>query len=249
MEKESDYLVRNPKRITEHLTDIFKKKCIISAQFGENNASFLTAIIALNLNNNTLTLDCAPTELLNKQLLNAEKVLFRTEMDGIKISFSGKDIRKSKDANQAMLEMPIPNTIFWRQRRQFYRVKIPLAHVGSFCEIFFSADRGDGGSDTYSAKFRLTDISLSGFSLLNSDAKFASHFELNKPFTQCTLYLHDATHSSTSVVVKDITNIQANATASQQRIGCFITDVTPAFESSIQRYMQDIERKIKNIAG
>ncbi len=249
MEKESDYLVRNPKRIVEHLTDIFKKKCIISAQFGENNASFLTAIVDLDINNNTLKLDCAPTELLNKQLLNAAKVLFRTEMDGIKISFSGKGIRKSKDTNQAMFEMPIPNPIFWMQRRQFYRVKIPLAHVGSFCEFFFSTDHEDGSTDTYSAKFRLSDISLSGFSLLNSDAKFASHFELNQSFTQCTLYLHDATHSTISFIVKDITNIQANTTATQQRIGCFITDVTPAFESSILRYMQDIERKIKNISG
>lgn len=249
MEKESDYLVRNPRLIAEHLTDIVKKKCIISAEFDENKAAFLTAIVELDRKNNILKLDCGPTELLTNQLLNSAKVLFRTEMDGIKVSFGGKGIKKSKSNDHTVLEMPLPSTIFWMQRRQFYRVKIPLSHVGSFCEMTYRTEHADGGIDTQSARFRLSDISICGFSFLNSDVEFNSHFDPNKSVIQCTLYLHEAGHSSTDFIIKDVADIKASATTTQQRIGGLFTGLTPAFESSILRYMQNIERQTKNIAG
>lgn len=249
MEKESDYLVRNPRLIAEHLTDIVKKKCIISAQFDENKASFLTAIVELDLKNNILKLDCGPTELLTNQLLNSATVLFRTELNGIKISFGGKGIKKSKSNDHTVLEMPLPSTLFWMQRRQFYRVKIPLSHVGSFCEITFRTEHTDGSVETQSARLRLSDISICGFSLLNPDTALNSHFETNKTVTHCTLYLHEAAHSNTGFIIKYVTNTKANSTTTQQRIGCVFTGLTPAFESSILRYMQNIERQTKNIAG
>lgn len=94
MEKESDYLVRNAKMIYGHLTDLVKNKCIIAANFGEDNASFLTTIVELDQKANLLALDVAPNEQLNRQLLTSAKVLFRTEFDGIKVSFRGKAIKK-----------------------------------------------------------------------------------------------------------------------------------------------------------
>lgn len=249
MEKESDYLVRNPRLIAEHLTDIVKKKCIISAEFDENKAAFLTAIVELDRKNNILKLDCGPTELLTNQLLNSAKVLFRTEMDGIKVSFGGKGIKKSKSNDHTVLEMPFPSTLFWMQRRQFYRVKIPLSHVGSFCEMTFRTEHADGSVETQSARLQLSDIGIGGFSFLNPDIELNSHFETNKVVTHCNLYLHEAAHSTTGFIIKYVTNTKANPTATQQRIGGLFTGLTPAFESSILRYMQNIERQTKNIAG
>lgn len=247
MGNESDYLVRNAKLIVGYLTDIFKKKCILSAHFGENNASFLTAIVELDPKNNTLKLDCAPTEPLNQQLLNSPKVLFRTEMDGIKVSFSGKAITKTKSGAHAAFSMPIPASIFWMQRRHYYRVRVPLSHVGSYCEITFRTAQEDGGILTQTAMFRLSDISIGGVSFLCPDAQFARHFESDKSFTECTLYLHESNRAGIGLVVKDITEIRASTTTTQHRIGCVFTEIAPTFESCIQRYMQDIERQIKNI--
>lgn len=247
MENESNYLIRNSKLIFSHLTDLVKKKCIISAHFGENNTSFLTAIVELDQKNNVLKLDCGPTELLNKQLLNSSKVLFRTEMDGIKVSFSGKDIKKSKHADHAVFTMPIPSAIFWMQRRHYYRVKIPLSHAGSYCEITFRVTNEDGSTGIQTVNFRLSDISISGFSFLNPNTEFVSHFEADKPFSECTLYLHDGNQSNIGFIVKDTIKIKSTVTTNEQRIGCLFTEITPTFESSILRYMQDIERQMKNI--
>lgn len=249
MNKESDYLIRNPKVIAEHLGNIYRKKCLISAHFGEHNASFLTAILGLDSKNDILKLDGAPTELLNRQLLNSGKVLFRTEIDGIKVSFSGKGIKQSQDAGQLAYELPLPSTIFWMQRRQYYRVKIPLSHVGSFCEIEFSTGQPDGSIETKTANVRLSDISICGLSLITADNQFVNDFAANQSINQCTLHLHDGGHANVGIVFKNVAKIQVGPTVSQQRIGCQLTNVSPNFESSIQQYMQNIERQMRNIGG
>lgn len=247
MQNESDYLVRNPKLIVDYLTDIFKSKCLISAHFGENNAFFLTAIIELDPKHNSLKIDCAPTELLNNQLLNSSKVLFRTEIDGIKASFSGKSIKISKSYDQPAFEMPIPNSIFWLQRRQFYRVKVPLSHTGTYCVIARQTNDELDAPLSRAAVFSLADLSITGLALLNPDPELACLFSTKTAFTDCTLFLHESTHANIDFAIKNITEIKVNANTTQQRIGCLITKVTPSFESSIQRYMRCIERQLKNI--
>jgi len=249
MPNESDYLVRNQKRIVEYLTDLFKGKCIISAHFGDNNASFLTAILELDPKNNIIKLDTAPSELLNKQLLSAAKVLFRTEINGIKVSFSGKNIKKTTSNDGTAFEMPLPTALFWMQRRQFYRVKVPLAHHGSYCKILCRSEAKSEGAEeiVQTGKFKIADLSITGFAFLNPDPSFTGHFAEGNSFHECCLYLHEGSYSDVSFTIKDITVVKLTPTTSQQRIGCLFTDVSPTFQSGIQRYMQDIERQQKNV--
>jgi flagellar brake protein len=247
MENENDYLVRNQKVIAEHLTDIYKSKCILSAYFGENNTSFLTAILELDLKNNILKIDSAPSDLLNRLLLNSPKVLFRTQIDGIKVSFSGKNIKKSKHGDHPVFEMPIPSAIFWMQRRQFYRVKVPLAHSGTLCEVTFTDDEDTDTPIITKCKFRLADISIKGMALLNPNPELNDRFEFDKTFTNCKLFLHEGVFNEVGFVIKYISESKVTAHSNQQRIGCRFTEISNSFETYIQRYMQDIEIQLKNI--
>ena len=249
MEKDSDYLVRNPKLITEYLTSIYKNKCILTAHFGEHNASFLTAILELDAKNMTMKIDAAPSEILNKQLLNAVKVLFRTQIDGIKVSFRGKGIKRSLSDGHPAFEMPLPSSIFWMQRRQFFRVKVPMFHSGSYCEITTCRDDEDLPDGNKKALFRIVDLSVSGFAFMNSDPNYAALFTSDMSFTSCKLHLNDGPDSSVSFVIKSVAEMKVGPTATEQRVGCLFTDISPVFESNIQRYMQTIERQQKNIGG
>lgn len=248
MENESDYLVRNAKLVFGHLSDLIKKKCIVSAHFGEHKQSFLTTIIDLDPKANLITLDVAPTELLNRQLLNAAKVLFRTEYEGIKVSFRGKSIRKSQSDGHPVFAMPIPDAIFWMQRRQFYRVKVPLSHKNSLCEIKLGTENEDGGTDSQTKAFNLSDLSISGFSFLSPDTKLADFLLPDTEFKECVLSLNNGSQAHVGFVIKNVTNVRSSPTSYQHRIGCKLTDVPPAFESHIQRYMQEIELQQKNLS-
>ncbi len=247
MEKESDYLVTSAKLILGHLADLIKKKCIIAAQFGEHNQSFLTTIIDIDQKAKLLLLDVAPTELLNSQLLGSAKVLFRTEYEGIKVSFRGKAIKKSQHDGHPVFAMPIPDAIFWMQRRQFYRVKVPLSHKNSTCEIRFNTEGDDGTTETQTKVFNLCDLSIAGFSFLNPDTAIADLLLPDTEIAECALFLNDGSRANVSAVIKGVTNVRASPTTYQHRVGCKFTMLPPIFENSVQRYMQDIELQQKNM--
>lgn len=242
MPLESDYLVRNPRLVLEYFQELISKKCLITAHFGELNTGFLTTIVDLNKEKRQLSLDCAPSEKLDQQLLSSSKVLFRTEINGIKVSFSGKDIKKTKLGDEPVFTFPIPDSIFWMQRRQYYRVKIPLSHTGSYCRLNLLAE-----DKLETVTFRLHDLSLKGFSFMNPDPRWSEFLKPDTMIEECTLHLQSGSHAGIGFTIKDVNKVQVNTITVQDRVGCALHPVSPAFETSIQRYMQEIELQQKNI--
>jgi len=243
MANQSDYLVKNAKMVLNHFNELVTKKCLISAHFGDRNVSFLTTIIDLDKGSNIINLDCAPSEALDQQLLSSPKVLFRTEVDGIKVSFSGKGIKKIKIGEDWVLSMPIPDAIFWMQRRKYYRVKIPLSHTHSYCRITFKTDDDQMETQT----FRLHDLSIMGFSFLNPDPKWRDQLQPDCEFADCILHLNNGNQALISFAIKNNVEVRANTLGVQDKIGCLLGPLPPSFETSVQRYMQEIELQQKNI--
>ena len=242
MVTDSDYLVKNAKMVFSHFSELVTKKCLISAHFGQRDNSFLTTIVGLDKKNNILDLDCAPLETLDQQLLTSSKVWFCTELDGIKVSFSGKGIKKIKVGSDWVLSMPIPDAIFWMQRRQYYRVKVPLSHSNSYCRITFKT-----GDTAETCTFQLNDLSIGGFSFFNPEPKWSEQLQPDCEFFDCTLHLNNGNQADISFVVKNHTQARNNPPSHQDRIGCMFHPLAPSVEASIQRYMQEIELQLKNI--
>lgn len=242
MATDSDYLVKNAKVVFNHFNELLTKKCLISAHFGDKNASFLTMIVDLDKKNNLIKLDCGPSETVDKQLLESSKVLFRTEIDGIKASFSGKSITKVNAGNDWALSMPIPDTIFWLQRRQFYRVKIPFSHSSSVCRLKLQAEPDE---PEQSINFQMCDLSITGFSFYNTDPKWTEQLQPDTEFRDCNLLLNNGNQALVSFVIKNNIQMRSSSLTMQDRIGCLFINVPTSFETNIQRYIQDIELQQK----
>lgn len=245
MASDSDYLVKNAKVVFNHFNELLTKKCLISAHFGDRNTSFLTMIVDLDKKNNLIKLDCGPSETVDNHLLESSKVLFRTEVDGIKASFSGKSITKVKTGNDWAFSMPIPDVIFWLQRRQFYRVKIPFSHSSSFCRLNLQLAESDQTEQSIS--FQLCDLSITGFSFFNIDPKWSEQLQPDTEFHDCNLHLNNGNQALVSFVIKNNIQVRSSSVTLQNRIGCLFINVPTSFETNIQRYMQDIELQQKNI--
>lgn len=243
MSDESNFIVRNPRLILGYLDDLIQKKCLIAAYFGDKNSSFLTTIVELDKKNKTLMLDSAPTNALDDELLASDKTLFRTDYEGIKVSFRGEAIRKIKKGNSWTLAMPMPNSLFWMQRRQFYRVKVPLSHHGSYFRPSQLA-----GSDA--VLLPLIDLSISGLALLNTaiDDEWAKNLSAGHQWLEGRLYLETGETCVVKLNVVYVNEIRANSIQMHQRIGCSFEELPTNFDSHIQRYMQEVELLHKNIA-
>ncbi|MCQ8102918.1 flagellar brake protein [Methylomonas sp. SURF-2] len=243
MATQSDYIVKNAKMVLNHFHELVSKKCLISAHFGDRNTSFLTTIVELDPKKKLLQLDCGPSETVDNQLLAADKVLFRTEYNGIKVSFSAKNIQKIQAGGESVLSMPIPDSIFWMQRRQYYRVKIPFSHGGSYCQLNFKSEADDSQE---TVRFQLYDLSMTGVAFLNPDPKWAERLQPDCQFVDCSLHLNNGNHAVVAFVIKNNVKVRGGTLTPQDKIGCLFQGMPTNFETSIQRYMQEIELQQKN---
>jgi flagellar brake protein len=237
MESKSNFAIKNEKEIFNKLSLLHKKNCLLAAHFGDNDETFITTLLDINAKKKILALDYGPKEYINKQVLASKLVTFKTDLTGIQIQFSGKKLTKAQYGKQSAFVMPIPDTIIWRQRREFYRVKTPFTHPAC-CKITLE--------DDLHITLPLNDISISGFALLNETKEISNQLIPMTQFENCTLTLPEAGEGNISIIIRN--KIAANPAKPDkiQRIGCEFTKIEPTFQSTIQRYMQRIELKSRS---
>jgi c-di-GMP-binding flagellar brake protein YcgR len=247
METESNYLIANPKLVLDKLNSLIKNRCIVSAFFGDPEISFMTSIISIEPKKKIIELDCAQDEKLNTQLLNSAKVQFRTEIDGIKVSFAGKNIKQTKSNGEKVFTMPLPESVFWMQRRQYYRVKIPSAHTHCYCEVLLQIETDVDGEIImmpHISRFKLEDLSITGLAYHNTTPAFANLMRPSMQYTNSILRLHDDndTEIRFSFEIINVNKIRSSGGGIiAQRVGCKFTELPIGFEDILQRYIQDIE--------
>ena len=235
MNYEPDCIIRNKQQIIKQLNLLIKQKVLCYLFFGENE-SFITTLVDMDPSKDQILLDSGPKDYLNRRLANATTIKFRTVFSGIKVAFEGNNIKPSTFQGQAAFSMPIPQELLWQQRRQFYRVKSPLSKT-SYLRIIL-----DG---TPPAHLQLYDLSISGFSILNELSELSEILTLDREFEDCQLILDNTFADTVSFRIRNINALNPNKPDKTQRIGCQFTAIPTAFESGIQRYMQQIERENK----
>ena len=235
MEYESAFLIRNPEKIISKLSILLKSKCLLTAYFGDNDDSFITTILNIYIENNYLTFYHGPKEDLIEQLLNSPKITFKTEYLGIKVAFEAIKYGKNSASGIPIFVIPIPESILWIEARDFYRVKSPVSK-SSYCQLTLK------NQDPINLK--LYDISLIGFSVLNASSEISALMIPDTHFEQCKLILADTGEDTISFKIRRSKHIinPENLTR-MEKIGCKFTRITPAFETTIQRYMQQIEKE------
>ncbi|OQW75204.1 MAG: hypothetical protein BVN35_08865 [Proteobacteria bacterium ST_bin11] len=245
---EDEYAIINPKLIANYLLEIQQRNCILSARYGANNQAFLTAIVKIDLKRNALEIDVAPKQELTDSLLLSKRVYFSTQVDGIEAAFQGVNIKLGKGEHGAVLTMPLPDRLHWRQRRNYYRVKVPQSHVGTYCQFGLNMTDANGEQSAMIKQFKLMDIGLCGLALLNPDHVLQQEL-IALDAGNCTLFLHDHEHHHDEVGlhVKYSIDVKTSTISTAHRIGFQFTAISSAFESSVQIYMQSIERMQKNI--
>jgi len=133
MDNDDSAMLHNKAMIINNLSLLVKNKCMVSADLG-GKESVLTAIIAVNHKENTLILDYGSSEHLNKRLLTHSHAKFSTVFNGIQVAFTADKVIKIKYEKEDAFQIPIPNSLYWYNRREYYRVNVPIMNPG-ICEV------------------------------------------------------------------------------------------------------------------
>jgi len=230
----SSFSIQNPKQIISHLSALVKNKCLLSARFGANNESYITTLIGINEKDNTVVLDYGSKEDLNQNILNANKVAFDTDFNGIKVSFVGAGLKKITHKGDPAFSMPIPKSLYWMQRREYYRVKSPLTKP-SYCQLIIENKKP--------VNLKLYDISLTGFAMLNVSKEVSDLMIPGQKIAQSKLILSEAGEGVVSFEICAKYIINPDKLQKIQKIGCKFVNLTRSVEETIQRYMQQIQRE------
>ncbi len=126
-------MLHNRAMIINNLSMLAKQKCMISASLG-GKETVLTFIVAINYKEGTLILDYGSSDYLNKKMLSTPNVKFNTSFIGIEVAFTSDRITLIKYEGEPAFSMPIPSSLYWYNRREYYRVKTPMTNP-SACEI------------------------------------------------------------------------------------------------------------------
>ncbi|MFI3157989.1 MAG: flagellar brake protein [Methylococcaceae bacterium] len=243
MSDTSSFSIHNRRQILHNLSILIKNRCLLSVRFGEGKAFFLSAMLDVDEANNAVIFDYGPKEELNQQLLKATRVTFEADFAGIKCSFKGSMPKITLYNGEAAFTMPIPESIFWLQRREYFRIKSPRSK-SSYCQFTLE--------DKQTVNLLLYDLSLTGFSVLNTSTEVSDFLVSGKEIEQCRLVLSETGEDTVSLKIcsKLIINPDKIAALKIQKIGCSFTRITPLFESIVQRYINQLQREsIQKMSG
>jgi c-di-GMP-binding flagellar brake protein YcgR len=237
---ESPFLIDSPEKVIHHLLILLKNKCLLTAYFGDNDDSFITTILDVHIKNNLLIFYHSPKKDSIEKLLNSPVITFKTRCFGVEVVFDTTGLEKIYHWGVSAFAVPIPASILWMERREFYRVKSPVSK-SSYCQLTLK--------DQEPINLKLYDISVAGFSMLADSKevldllKTPDLMPLYTSFEQCKLVLANTGEDTISFEIRSKYIINPENFNRMEKIGCKFTQITPAFENTIQCYMQQIERE------
>jgi c-di-GMP-binding flagellar brake protein YcgR len=234
MSDSSSFSIQNQRQIISNLVLLLKQKCLIRARFGENNESYITTLLGINEESNTVFLDYGPKDYINNQIVNAEKVIFETEYKGIKVSFIGWALKKTTHKGDPLFSMSIPKTLFWMERREYHRVKIPLSKP-SYCQLILE--------DQEPFNIKLNDLSLSGFAILDQNEDIFNQMVVGTTIEQGKLVLFEKGEYAVSFEIRYNHIVNPDKLQKTQKNGCRFIRLSRLAEDAIQGYMQKIQRE------
>ena len=121
------FMLRGKRQIAQLLQELIDNRCLISAHSGGGH-SFMTAVLRIDEDRERVVLDASPDADANRRALAAERVQCVTLLDHIRIQFSLTGLSSGQEKSHPALSAPIPKEMLRLQRREFFRLKVPLAH-------------------------------------------------------------------------------------------------------------------------
>jgi c-di-GMP-binding flagellar brake protein YcgR len=239
MHYESGFLIHSPEKIIRKLFILLKKKCLLTVYYGDNDDSFITTLLDINIKDNRLIFYHSPKQGSIKEFLDSPVITFKTEYLGVKVVFNSIKLAKIQHEGVSVFAIPIPDSLLWIEARNYYRVKALSFAPPSYCQLALKPDQTP-------IKLKLYDISIAGFSILIDSAEVSNLMVPETHFVQCQIILTDIGEEGTvSFKVKSKYLINPEDPLRVDKVGCKFTKITTVFENTIHRYMGQIERKTR----
>ncbi|MDR2092350.1 MAG: flagellar brake protein [Azoarcus sp.] len=237
------YLLRGRQQIRHLLQDMIDARALISIHILPGSLSFLSTLIMLSEDEERLFLDASSSEAIHRRVLEAERLLCITQLNKIRIQFRVSSIAEVPLEGRPALVAPLPSEILRLQRRDAFRLMVPISHKLK-CLLPESA-RETGGAETRErvVEIPVIDVSASGLSLEIPASKTAPG--VGDTIKDCSLKLPGGLISVNLEVRNHSRRILGDG-REMLRLGCSFIGLPTHAANQIQRYIYQTEREIRS---
>ncbi len=231
VEDQEDFVLDNRVSIMCKLRQLAKSQTMLIANFKGGSQSINTMVIKVLKDWNLVTLDLGPTPELNTQLLESNRVIFKSEVNGVTVRFKANSVIRAKLHGESVFAVPIPTEMLWVQKRQFFRVTIPLG-MPAYCHI-----RQD--NDSSFRKYPILDISAGGLCLDDEHRDF--HLQTGDRLHNCRLELPEFGNGKMILEIRGLYKKQNNGRSKGHLVGCQFHNLGMSFAATLQRYINHVD--------
>lgn len=206
---------------------------------GNTEQSIMTTVLELDDNAQRFIVDCSSDTALNSRFAQADAIVFDTQLDQVNIHFSGGDLELIDYDGQPAFSVPYPPSLRRVQRREFYRVEIPLGEPVS-CIIPII----ELGKPPRRVEARLKDLSVGGLALLELDTEAKLPHQAGITFRDVRLVLPETGEVTVDLVVLRVHTQALPNKKELIELGCKFENISNADSNLIQSYIGRLERRL-----
>ncbi len=230
------YHVDNPLEMCSILKSLMRKPDIITAYYDEAMQNFvLTSVLAVDTKKRNFILDISSDETRNNIFLNSNRVTCKTKCKNVRVEFSIRDLKATKFNNENAFLCSLPQNILYLQRREFYRMDIPLGDKIS-CRIL-------GSHGNPSKSISVADISSGGIGL--NEPNKATSYELFEQAHHCEIDFGELGSINFAMELRSIKEIKLSNNSEVRRLGYKFIDLHTPDNAIIQRYIHSMDIRKK----
>jgi c-di-GMP-binding flagellar brake protein YcgR len=214
------------------LRDLLRRRVLVTIHFGGGMQFIVTNLLAINPDFEELVFDCGADKEANRALNRANRFTIVTFINHVKIQFSGQRIEETVHEGAPALRMRMPDSLMRFQRREFFRT--PASGKPITCRIP-PQSKEDKPLDV-----RIVDIGCGGISLQGVTGERT--LGPGTVFPNCRIDLPEVGTVTTSIEVRNVTDLTTPAGVKQRRLGCSFSNLPGSMITMIQRYVNMVER-------
>jgi len=217
------------------LRDIARSRTLVHVHLGSGYDSMLTPLLGVDTAAGEILIDASGSPKLNRNLLQAQRLLFYTSLDKVQIRFTTAAARRVEHEGREAFSVRLPETMLRLQRRECYRVIAPVTRP---IQCFVPLEQPHG---VRYVETRVHDISQGGVALIVRRDDLPA--EAGKRYPNCRLVLPDSGAAVVTLETVFACDVELLNEQTLGRVGCkYVRPSMPAL-SLIQRHMMKLERE------
>jgi c-di-GMP-binding flagellar brake protein YcgR len=232
----SQYLLSARSEILFVLRALLPANTRITVYFNDGRDFLLTTLVAIE--EDAIILDCGGDAAMNTKAGEAAKLFCATQLDNVKIQFVVHGLTAVSYEGRPAFRAAIPDTVLRLQRREFFRLTVPITRP---LRCILPYEKADGSRVQLEVK--VVDISGGGMAIMSPPEGIG--FEADAEFPNCRIELPEVGIVVATLKVCNVFEITLRNGSVVKRAGCQFKSLPGPMLTLVQRYIIKVERERK----